>query len=107
MSNDVEAPDPLSSAIGEFRKELLDWIETELVRLRERAQTDEETTRPPGALPERQIDRDPRPPLSNPRQRLDALARLLDHKLKQPQGTAEASGGGGTGRNAGAENDTP
>ena len=38
MSHEIEVSDPLSWAIGEFREELLLWIDTELVRLRERDQ---------------------------------------------------------------------
>ena len=33
MTRDIEVSDPLSWAIGEFREELLLWIDTELVRL--------------------------------------------------------------------------
>ena len=37
MSHEIEVSDPLLSAIGEFRKELLLWIDTELARLREQS----------------------------------------------------------------------
>jgi hypothetical protein len=160
MSRAIEVSDPLSWAIVEFREDLLLWIDTELVRLREREQADDlvmaeelataresqfsasssplgvsrgspflqsgiawqepqtgervvdrdlvvETTRPPVALPELQTEPEPRPARSNPRQRLDALARLLDHRLKQAQGTAETSSGAGKGPNASVEDDTP
>jgi hypothetical protein len=160
MSREIGVSDPLSWAIGEFREELLLWIDTELVRLREREQADDlvieeelavarepqfnasssrlgvprgsryfesgiawqeprtreravdrdsvvETLRPSVALPERQTDPELRPPLSNPRQRLDALARLLDHRVKQAQGTAETSDGARKGPNDGVEDDTP
>jgi hypothetical protein len=160
MSREIEVSDPLSWAIGEFREELLLWIDTELVRLQEPEQVDHpvmeeelavareshfsgsssrhgvsrgspffksgiarqeprtrervvdreelvvETARPPVALPELDTDPEPRPSLSNPRQRLDALARLLDHRLKQAQGTAETNGGTGKGTNTGADDDT-
>jgi len=102
MSQEFEVSDPLSRAIGEFRKELLLWIDTELVRLREPEQADDLVIEE--ELP---IDPEPRPPLSNPRQRLDALARLLDHRLKQAQEAAAPSGGAGNGRNTGVEDDTP
>jgi hypothetical protein len=146
MSREIEESDPISSAIGEFRDELLFWIDSELVRLRERVQVDDsvigeelaaaardfsfsgssaglgvthggsfsqseiaraesrsfervvdrkdliaETARPAVARSELQMDSDLRSSVSNPRQRLDALARLLDHRLKQAQGTAEVS----------------
>jgi hypothetical protein len=160
MSHDIEVSDPLSWAIGEFREELLLWIDIELVRLREREQAEDlmreeepaaasgsqfstsssrlgasrvspyfqpgmtreeprtrqrladrdsvvETARPPVVLPELQTDPEPRTPLANPRQRLDALARLLDHRLKQAQGAAETSRGAGKGPNTGVEDDTP
>ena len=41
MSREIEESDPISSAIGEFRDELLFWIDSELVRLRERVQVDD------------------------------------------------------------------
>jgi hypothetical protein len=161
MNREIEVSDPLSSAISEFREELLVWIDTELFRLRAREQLDDsaiedevaaaresqfsgsssrlgvdtgspsfqsgiarqdprtrqkvvdredpvtEAVRPPVALSALQTDPEPRARVSNPRQRLDALARLLDHRLKQAQGTAETSGGTGKGTNTGADDDTP
>ena len=162
MSREIEESDPLSSAIGEFRDELLFWIDSELVRLRERAQLDDsvieeelaaaardfnssgsstrvgvthggpysqagiarsesrscdrvvdrkdqiaETARPAVALPELQSDSDLRSSVSNPRQRLDALARLLDHRLKQAQGSAEVSSTADKGTSTGAVDDVP
>jgi hypothetical protein len=160
MSYDIKLSDPLSCAIGEFREELLLWIDTELVRLREGEQAEDlvmveqraaaggsqlgasssrlgvsrgsshfpsgiawqeprtrervadrdsmgESTRPPIALPDQQTDPEQRPPLSNSRQRLDALARLLEHRLKQAQGPAETSSGAGQGPNTGVEDDSP
>ena len=156
MTRDIDVSDPLSWAIGEFREELLLWIDTELVRLQkqiddsvideelsesqfngsssrigatrespfprtgiargeqrtrervvERYDPAVETLKPP--VPQRQPRTDPESPLpvSNPRQRLDALARLLDQRLKQAQGTAETNGGTSTGGNTGADNDNP
>jgi hypothetical protein len=148
MTRSIEAPDPLSSAIADFRMELLQWIDTALAGLRERERADElvmeeertaarasqlsapsgrpgvsnerpyfqaevaceappprarvvdresivETARPPIARPETQLDLGPPSPLSNPRQRLDALARLLDHRLKQGQAAADDCAGKG------------
>jgi hypothetical protein len=160
MSREIEVSAPLSWAISEFREELLLWIDTELVRLREREQIDDsvleeefsaaresqssgsssrlgvsrgspffqsgiagqeprtrlrvvdredlvvEPVRPPVALPELQTENEPRSPLSNPRQRLDALARSLDQKLKHAHGTAETSGGTRKGTKTGADDDT-
>jgi len=40
MSDDAEVLDPLSRAIVEFREEILLWIDTALVRLREREQVE-------------------------------------------------------------------
>jgi hypothetical protein len=162
MSREIEDSDPLSSAIGEFRDELLFWIDSEILRLRERAQVDDsvmekelatrmresnfigsrgrlgvsqggsicqpaiaraesqtcervvdrkdlvaETAKPPVALPELQTDSELRPSVSNPRQRLDALARLLDHRLKQAQGTGEVSSSTGKGTGTGTVDDGP
>jgi hypothetical protein len=158
MSHENEVSNPLSWAIGEFREELLLWIDTELVRLGEQAddsvrgeeqaasreshlsaassrlgarrgsprfqsgtavqesRTRErvvdrdsavETARQPVARPELQANPDPQPAPSNPRQRLDALARLLDHRLKQAQGAAETTGGAGKGPSTGVEEDAP
>jgi hypothetical protein len=64
-----------------------------------------ETTKPSTAPPERETDPELEPPLSNPRQRLDALARLLDHRLKQTQGTLTASGSAGQAQTSGKEDD--
>jgi hypothetical protein len=139
MSPDTEVSHRLASAIGEFREEVLFWIDTELVRLREQAEhrqieegpaaeTDSQFSgsnerfraspgrpsiesrmgrrepriietagdRDPGAenarhpLEVTEAARDPDTPagLSNPRQRLDALARVLDHRLKHAQSEA-------------------
>jgi hypothetical protein len=144
MSDEIEVFDPLASAIGELREELLLWIDTETTRLREHADglaREEEGTaarasrltasssrrvanrgssrsrsalaRPATATRERGADRDPEvetvsPPItppeqpsdhesrlfgSNPRERLDALARLLDHRLKQAQEDSKTRSG--------------
>jgi hypothetical protein len=160
MSPDTEVPDRLLSAIGEFREEVLLWIDSELVRLREREQAEnrrlEQRLAPAtgshfsasngrlGASPERpslqsgtgpreprsletardrepaaenarqpldvpEPETDPKPPGtgSNPRQRLDALARLLDHRLRQAQGEAATRTGAGNGRDTGLEDEPP
>jgi hypothetical protein len=97
MNREIEASDPLAWAIGKFREELLLWIDTELDRLQEREQAAD-------SVMEGQLlgASDLRPPLSNPRQRLDALARLLDDRLKQVQRTAEMSGGAANGNRTAA-----
>jgi hypothetical protein len=146
MSSRIEGSDPLSSAIGALREELLRWIDAELVRLRElprpadslteqaldvasRVRFRDTASRPsacrtgegrePGVTEpvswtrERPADGDlvveaarpavapagshpepesKTPPLS-PRERLDALARLLDRRLMQAQGAAEIVNG--------------
>jgi hypothetical protein len=162
MSREIEESDPISSAIGEFRDELLFWIDSALVRLRERVQVDDsvieeelataarnsnlsgssgrlgvslggsysqsgtvraeprsceravdrkdvvaEAARPPVARPDLQTNSDLRSSVSNPRQRLDALARLLDHRLKQAQGTSEVSGSAGEGTSNDAADEVP
>jgi len=161
MNRDNEESDPLPSAIAEFRKELLEWIDTEYARVlaREREWTDRfavaqeqaaaresafnassqrglslgsstrpariareepgtretvvdqhsvvDTAGPPAAVSERPIDAEPQPTPANPRQRLEALARLLDRRLKQAQGAAAASDGAGKGPKTGMENDAP
>ena len=134
MTRDIDVSDPLSWAIGEFREELLLWIDTELVRLQqqiddsvideeqsesefngsssrvsatrespfprtgvargarprervvERYDPAVETLKPPVPHREPRTDPESRLPVSNPRQRLDALARLLDQRLKQGKG---------------------
>ncbi len=159
MSHEAESADLLARAIGEFREELLLWIDTELTRLRGRAaeespvieesstgpdlvhtgQTGEfrfgspthidtqspgrpesppgvrratlrdpeafadrsaaaETREPQVAFPRPEADPESQAPPLNPRQRLDALAQLLDRRLKQVEGAADPSGSvpGGT-----------
>ena len=159
MSQGTEAADSLSRAIGEFRTELLVWIDTELARLQggdqeespvveERAttpgsigadrsggsypgtRTHSEASRPGGpdllsgrgretprdgemfaegslkaeipgpalAVPGSETDLHPQADPLNPRQRLEALSRLLDHRLKQVDGAARTSCGATTGR---------
>jgi hypothetical protein len=106
MSHDSEVSDALSWAIGEFREELLLWIDTELSRLREQEPA-EKAARRPVIPPEPKSALEPRAPVSNPRQRLDALARLLDHRLKQARGASESSRGADQEPNKGAEDHTP
>ena len=152
MSHDADVLDSLSRAIAEFREKVLLWIDTALVRLREREQAEslamEEKSAPaaltrlrmergsPTASPTRRpaagkdgMDLQPvmswegtpnpaeiagpdsrgdlaRPPIVAPRpeadtksksppldslKRLDALARLLDHRLKASQDAASNS----------------
>jgi hypothetical protein len=157
MTCEIDASDSLSRAIGEFREELLLWIDAELVRLGEREQDDSvieeeprrshsnglsgrlgmssgspffqsgsalqepgtservvdrpelavQTVWPSVPLPKPSTDAELRLPVSNPRQRLDALARLLDQRVKQAQGLAETNGSTGNGTNDGADVDTP
>jgi hypothetical protein len=107
MSHDSQVSDPLSRAIGEFREELLFWIDAELSRLR-REQAEnlviQEELATAGASP---LKDEALSPVANPRQRLDALARLLDHRLKQAKTAGERKGGAGQGANSRAEDHTP
>jgi hypothetical protein len=155
MNRESDVSDQLSSAIGEFRKELLDWIDTELVRLLERESVDSvseeerslcqssslrinlgatrgrplpqsgierqeshareriidhkdvaaETMRQPDRLRERPTDLEARKLTSDPRERLDALARLLDKRIKQAESSAETTGD--TRTNTGSGDDAP
>jgi hypothetical protein len=149
MKPDTELADPLSSAIRALRAELLVWIDTELVRLREGAQAanrlleekpaagsqfgcssshlgtrarrphlqlgpgrresrprekfvERNPTAEAGRLPDDvpTPSTEPNPPgsASGPRQRLDALARMLDHRLKRVQAAAGTRGAAGDGR---------
>jgi hypothetical protein len=167
MSNQAESADFLSRAIGEFREELLLWIDTELARLQEREQEEnlvveevstapksirsgprggshlgsqtncdgaspgrpdflsgmerptlrncerftdrnsrDEITGLPVAFTEPETDPEPQAPPLNPRQRLDALARLLDHRLKQVEGAAGTCSGVPSGRSKGMQDES-
>jgi hypothetical protein len=149
MSQGTESADSLARAIGEFRTELLVWIDTELARLQERDQgespvvgerstaprsmgaglrggsqpgslTDVDAARPGSpdlrsgmgretlregqsfldrngnteltgptvAVPGPETDPPPEANPGNPRERLEALARLLDQRLKQVEGAS-------------------
>jgi hypothetical protein len=66
-----------------------------------------EAPRRSAAVSKLRIDPESVTPHSNSRQRLDALARLLDSRLKHPQGASETSSGAGNGPSAGTETDTP
>jgi hypothetical protein len=112
MSHGVEPADPLARAIAEFRNEFLLWIDREVARAQGPEFLAEMGPQPPREA-ERFADRmahaeisgapvagtgeetEPQPQdgPGNPRHRLDALARLLDHRLKQVEGAAEASRG--------------
>jgi hypothetical protein len=158
MSPDDVESDPLARAIGEFRKDLLLWIDKELVWLREQAPEDSvrndeltavvgsqfsaasgslnagrgslhypasmprqappsgeqrndvdlcrDAARPPAGGSMIRKDPQPPPPPANPRQRLDALARLLDERLKHAQGAAESTNSAGNERTKGIESGT-
>jgi hypothetical protein len=148
MSHDFVGSDSLARAIGEFRQDLIHWIDAELIRLREQAgaavgleelsgasgsqfsaytsglgpsggsaslqpgiaaqeppkrergsdrDSYSTTTWPTAAVSKLATDDEPRSAPSNPRQRLEALARMLDHRLKHPEGFAETSSGPATG----------
>jgi hypothetical protein len=107
-SHECPAVDSLSRAIDEIRKELLLWIDAELARLQEGEpgetperfadrRSEAEITGPPVTFPEPETDLEPQAPPLNPRQRLDALARLLDQRLKQAEGVAGTTCGSTSG----------
>ncbi len=149
MIHEIEDSDPLMSAIGELREEVLFWIDAELARLREQVEelagekaplaarvsralapgshqmevrgfspsppaimnqvlsTGESpvgrdlsrvSTAPAVARSAPPVDAEPRPSAPDPRERLDALARLLDHRLKQAHEEADTKRGGGRAR---------
>jgi hypothetical protein len=107
---EIGAADSLALAIGELREELLSWIDAELSRLqelqREEDRSMEVMSGVPGSWPD---DRDSsqgvdesciavRGPGMNlelgstpcdPGERLDALVRRLDHRLKQAAGATK------------------
>jgi len=99
MSHDADVLDSLPRAIAEFREKVLLWIDTALVRLREREQEESLAmedllsvpTRPPIVAPRPEAGtRSKSSPLDS-LERLDALARLLDHRLKASQEAASNS----------------
>ncbi|SRR5579883_1891473 len=91
MSQGTELADSLARAIGEFREELLARIDTELARLHGPAPEEGRSVGLPE--PETSVPPQPQADPGNPRQRLDALARLLDHRLKQVEGAPGTTGG--------------
>lgn len=164
MIEQVEASDPLILAIHELRTEFVQWIDTELDRLREHAAIGNRADRaaaaaassyqfrelpattttaaatvrresysarpgpseisPPASALAGRVERDqavkplrsmPEPPdesraqveRSDPRKRLDALARMLDHRLKQVQGEAAADAAEKEMPNRGVAGETP
>ena len=168
MSQGTESADSLARAIGEFRTELLVWIDTELARLQERdpgassvvgerstaprsmgaglrggsqpgSRTDVDAPRPgsPELLSgtgwetpregQSFVDRDGNAALAgptaavagpetdpppgansgNPRERLDALARLLDQRLKQVEGASGTRLGATSGGTQGIPGESP
>jgi hypothetical protein len=101
FSPEHEGPDRLALAIRAFREDVLLWIDTELARLRQwdpvgtppaadsvaRASASGFGVRQPreGSPLGPLIETEPSVPVSNPRQRLDALARMLDDRLRQAE----------------------
>jgi len=79
----------------------LGWHESRTrERVVERDSSLAETARPPVDAAELETDPKPQVPPSDPRQRLDALARLLDDRIKRAQGAAGTWSGAGSGPNA-------
>jgi hypothetical protein len=121
MGDEAGSTDSLTRAIDGFRRELLLWIDTELARLQaleqdERADpsrmgsgisrdregsadrnSDAEMARSPVTLPASGADLETQAAPLNSCQRLDALARLLDRRLKEVEGAAPAASQGAIG----------
>ena len=97
MRHEAMESDSLSRAIGDFRDQLVSWIDTELAHLREREREESlvmkehEPAGPPPSYAVSETGSGAHTPSLNPRQRLDALARLLDHRLKRSLGAGNPS----------------
>ncbi len=107
MSGDADVVDSLSRAIADFREKVVVWIDGTLVRLREREQEERlaaQEKSAPAALASLRIDRgsptgstetvtQPQSPPMDSLKRLDALARVLDRRLKVSEEAAPNSSG--------------
>ncbi len=82
MSVDEEGADPLIGAIGEFREELIQWIDTQLAQLRER---DARLAVPAIANGQSTIAAAEPVAGGDARHRLDALARQLNERLRNTE----------------------
>jgi hypothetical protein len=104
MSEGGKGTDPLLKAIAEFREELIQWIDAQLVILRQRepdqgnssANSDHAESRP---VTQELIESSP---AADSRQRLNALARQLKDRLRHSGGSR---GGGERGERTGQAED--
>jgi len=107
MSHDADVFDSLSRTIADFREKVVGWIDTALVRLREREQEESmasEKRSAPAAVTRLCTERGSQPILTetgtkskspplDSLKRLDALAQQLDQRLKVSQEAAPNSSG--------------
>jgi hypothetical protein len=93
MPGDPETNDPLLRVIAELRADLNQWIDEQLAYVKERVEEPNppRTMRPTPvlnlteAVPPAPVEADRVQPL-DPRQRLDALAKRLDHRRRLSSG---------------------
>jgi hypothetical protein len=86
MSSDSELSDPLLRAIGELRMDVLQLIDEQIAHVKQRV--DELPSAPalrPAPVPPipETPEETPKDRTLDPRKRLDALAKHLDHRLRQ------------------------
>jgi hypothetical protein len=96
MSDEAWVVGPVARAIADFREEVLLWIDNALIRLRDRESGESraiEQRFAPGTLARSGAERESEMPPSDSLKRLDALARLLDQRLKVPQEEGAAGSG--------------
>jgi hypothetical protein len=89
MSSDIEVVDPLLQAIAELRSDVNRLIDEQVASVKERIE--ELASYRPLRVAPIQAAPEPAPETSkprslDPRQRLDALAKHLDHRLRQATG---------------------
>jgi hypothetical protein len=86
MSSDVEDDDSLLRAIAEFRSEVNHLIDEQLAYVKDRVE-EPSAHRPFRSAPVPTVTEPPAEPAKvrtlDPRERLDALAKHLDHRLRQ------------------------
>jgi hypothetical protein len=86
MSSELEDDDPLLRAIAEFRSEVNHLIYEQLAYVKDRVE-EPSNHRPFRAAPVPTVTEPPAEPAKvrslDPRERLDALAKHLDHRLRQ------------------------
>jgi hypothetical protein len=88
MGQDESGADPLLKAIGEFRQELMHWIDSRIGSLHEH-EAGLESASSTESPPPRSILKEPAEavPAGDARHRLDTLARQLNDRLRGADGT--------------------